>query len=108
MGLPSFHVAVHLIFEEVVGGVEVPDPFGPVVCGWHKVWLTLRSPVDAFLRLHLQGSERVIGENRVSSLQSRSLSGLAVTFNPPLQGYDPLFFESNFGSCDSFQVLVRW
>jgi len=108
MGLPSLHVAVHLIFEEVVGGVEVPDAFSPVVCGGHKVRLTLQSPVDALLRLHLQGSELVIGENRVSSLQSRSLSGLAVAFNPPLQGYDPLFFESNFGSCDSFQVLVRW
>jgi hypothetical protein len=54
-----------------------------VVCGGHQVRLTLQSPVDALLRLHLQRAELIIGEDRVSPLQSRSLPSLAVTFKPP-------------------------
>jgi len=83
MGLPRLHVAVHLILGEVVGGMEMSDPFGPVVCGGHQVRLALQSPVDALLRLHLQGAELIVGEDRVSSLLGCSLPGLAVTFNPP-------------------------
>ena len=61
MGLPRLHMPIHLILGEVVGGVEVPDPFGPVVCGGHQVRLALWSPVSALLRLHLQRSELIIG-----------------------------------------------
>lgn len=73
---------MHLIFGEVVGGMEVPDPFGSMVCGGHPVRFTQRSPVDAFLRLNLQRAELIDGENRVSSPLRRRLPGLAVTFNP--------------------------
>jgi len=108
MGLPGLHMPIHLILGKIVSGMEVPDPFSPVVCGRHQVRLTLRSPVGALLGLHLQRSELIIGENRVSPLQRRSLPSLAITFNPPLQGYNSLFLRPNAGSCDSFQVLVRW
>ena len=100
-------MSIHLILGEVVSGVEVPDPFAPMVCGGHKVRLTLGSPVGPFLRLHLQRPELVIGENRIPSLP-KGLPGFVVAFNSPLQGYNPLFFELNSGSRDSFQVLVRW
>src|SRR5882672_6946720 len=81
---------------DVVKAEELLGPLGPAIGGAHRLGIAAPGPSGAPQGLEFQGTPFVEADHR----RARR----AVTIESP----DGFFFRSNAGSCEVFQVRIRW